>query len=141
MTTEYFILLLKDCISLLTPRFVVPHSSETDFLATSPHCSLLLLLSDVFSFLNSIPVQSTKFKQTYQPVALKIRFYVSQVLSPSPLVFSADGVRFIISELETELNKRASEVVPEIDVSAIKNTRLASKQPGRTALIEELGLK
>jgi hypothetical protein len=138
MTSEYFILLLKDCISLLTPRFVVPHSSETDFSATSPHSSLLLLLSDVFSFLDSIPVQSKKLKQIYQPAALKIRFYIGQVLSPSPFVFSADGVRFIISELETELNKRASEVVPEIDVSAIKDTRLASKQP---ALIEELGKK
>lgn len=135
MTPEYFSTLLKDCITLLTPRLV---TSEIDSASSSPHLSLLLVLSDTFSFLSTLPSQSKKDKQINQSAAFKIRFYIGQILSPSPLVFPPDGVRFVISELEMELQKRSSVSESQVDTVGVEldSTQTRSVKKG---LIEEIG--
>jgi hypothetical protein len=116
MSSDHFALLLKDCIILLTPRFVNPHSDNGVTSFSSPHYSLLLLLSDMYTFLFSINPHPSKEKQRSQSAAYKIRYYAAQVLSPSPHLFPADGVRFVVKELEVELDKRSSN--PEVQMSS-----------------------
>jgi len=140
MDSNYFTLILQDTITILTPRFVVPHSISGDSLSSSPHRSLLLLLSDIYSFLLSIESHIFKEKKVTQSAAYKIRFYSAQILSPISIIFPADGVRFVVKELEVELKTRSLDQDGQDDSGNIGYTKSTGLQvPDRVkTLIQEL---
>ena len=107
MTADYFTVLLTDCMTLLNPQLVVSHGPETDPVS-SPHLLLLHVLSDGIRFLSALSQRREEKKTIYQSAVFKIRFYMGQILSPLPLIFPADGVRFVISKLAVELKRRNS---------------------------------
>ncbi len=91
MGREMLRILLDDVIALLSPVNVVEISPEGPE-QTSPHMNLLLVLGDLYDFL-----QEKKDPRKRSHAQLKLQFYAAQVASP-PL-FPMEAVRLVLGGL------------------------------------------
>ena|ERR1700761_4124726 len=89
MTHPLFRLLLDDTKIILRPPLI----TESE----SPHHNLLLVLSDLHSFV--APFEQVKLSR----VQLKLQFYAAHVLSED--IFPPDGARYVVDELDSEARR------------------------------------